>query len=66
MKKPEPVPASLKCSACGLDWAKHPAKPTLGDCVTFLKAELARARKPVFTNEVRSTELKTPYWNFSA
>lgn len=61
--KPEPVATAYKCAVCGLDWKAHPqfsdlekkkpkGSPTLEDCVTLLKAEVARLSKPKFVNEV--------------
>jgi hypothetical protein len=40
--KPEPVVVSEVCSICGEDWAKHPEKATVLDCVEILK------RRPKF------------------
>ncbi len=40
--KPEAVPKTFVCSACGLDWKRHGEKPTLAKCVELLKADLAK------------------------
>lgn len=40
--KPEPKTIKVVCTACGLDWGAHGAKPTLAKCVALLKAELAK------------------------
>lgn len=47
--KPEPIPKQIVCSACGLDWEKHPKRKTgvvEADCIKLLRAELAR--RPVY------------------
>jgi hypothetical protein len=40
--KPEPVVVSEVCSICGEDWAKHPEKATVLDCVEILKRKASR------------------------
>lgn len=41
MPKPQPIPKSVICDQCGLDWGLH-KKATLTECVRLLKAELVK------------------------
>ena len=53
MRKPTPKTIKVECSLCGLDWTEHEklakkAKrkwPNQDDCVTLLKAELAKPKR---------------------
>jgi len=36
MSKPQPIPESLVCSECGLDWSLHPDNPRRRDCIALL------------------------------
>lgn len=62
--KPEPVNKHVICSACGLDWNRHGAKPTLATCVKLLKDDLAlaNARQPVVYPYIPYTPPLRPTW----
>jgi hypothetical protein len=68
MLKPEPVPKSIVCSLCGLDWKRHDAKQTVEKCIELLKADLASAQQRsrwnqqgvIFTSGGYSTGGNTP------
>lgn len=44
-KKPEARVVSEVCSMCGLDWARHGAKPTTETCIRLLASDLAAANE---------------------
>lgn len=51
--KPEPVPQSVICTACGISWDLHKpsrGKVTLSECVRLLRAELAKRPITTWTN----------------
>ncbi len=64
---PRPVPSSIKCSACGLDWERHEdkiketkqPKVNLETCVALLVAELAKKRTYATTS---GTFTNVPGW----
>lgn len=59
--KPEPKTVKIVCTACGLDWEAHGAKPTLAKCVTLLRAELAK-RTNVVPFHSTSSGVTSGYW----
>lgn len=60
MAQPKAVVKSKVCSECGLDWARHGAKPTLDDCVKLLKADLAK--RPSYANISGSSAGGWPFY----
>jgi hypothetical protein len=61
--KPEPVPQSVVCTACGLSWDWHEpnrGKVTLSECVRLLRAELLKRPIQTWTNSTAGNVYTIP------